>query len=35
MWWFTKFFADHLDIFYMYAEVGNNEWTEMQFKFQD
>jgi len=34
-WWLTKFFADHLDIFYMYAEMGNDERTEMQFKFQD
>jgi hypothetical protein len=28
-------FADHLDIFYMYAEMGNDELTEMQLKFQD
>jgi hypothetical protein len=34
-WWLTKFFADHLDIFYMYAEMGNDERTEMQLKFQD
>jgi len=34
-WWLTKFFANHLDIFYMYAEMGNNERTEMQLKFQD
>jgi SNF2 family DNA or RNA helicase len=34
-WWLTKFFADHLDIFYMYAEMGNNERTEMQLKFRD
>jgi SNF2 family DNA or RNA helicase len=34
-WWFTKFFADHLDIFYMYAEIDNDERTEMQLKFQD
>jgi len=34
-WWLTKFFADHLDIFYMYAEMGNDEYTEMQLKFQD
>jgi len=34
-WWLTKFFADHLDMFYMYAEMGNNECTEMQLKFQD
>jgi hypothetical protein len=35
MWRLTKFFVDHLDIFYMYAEMGNNECTEMQHKFQD
>jgi hypothetical protein len=34
-WWLIKFFADHLDIFYMYAEMGNDERTEMQLKFQD
>jgi hypothetical protein len=34
-WWLTKFVADHLDIFYMYAEMGNDERTEMQLKFQD
>jgi hypothetical protein len=34
-WWLTKFFADHLDIFDMYAEMGNNEHTEIQLKFQD
>jgi len=34
-WWLTKCFADHLDIFYMYAEMGNDERTEMLFKFQD
>jgi len=34
-WWLTKFFTDRLDIFYMYAEMGNNEWTEMRLKFQD
>jgi len=34
-WWLTQFFADHLDIFYMYAEMGNDERTEMQLKFQD
>jgi hypothetical protein len=31
----TKFFPDHLDIFYMYAEMGNDERTEMQLKFHD
>jgi len=34
-WWLTKFLADRLDIFYVYAEIGNNEGTEMQLKFQD
>jgi len=34
-WWLTKFFGDHLDIFYMYADMGNDERTEMQLKFQD
>jgi hypothetical protein len=34
-WWLTKFFADHLDIFYIYAEMGNDGRTEMQLKFQD
>jgi len=34
-WWLTKYFADILDIFYMFAEMGNHERTEMQLKFQD
>jgi len=34
-WWLTKFFADNLDIFYMFVEMGNDEHTEMQLKFQD
>jgi len=34
-WWLTKFFVDHLDVFYMYAAMGDNESTEMQLKFQD
>jgi len=34
-WWLTKFFADNVDIFHMYAEMGNDEHTEMQLKFQD
>jgi hypothetical protein len=34
-WWLTKFFADHVDIFYMYLEMGNAEQTEMQLKFHD
>jgi len=28
-WWLTMYFGDHLDIFYMYAEMGNNKCTEM------
>jgi len=34
-WWLTKFFADNVDLVHMYAKMGNNERTEMQFKFQD
>ena len=34
-WWLTQFFVDNLDIFYMFAEMGNDEPTEMQLKFQD
>jgi len=34
-WWLTQIFADHLDIFYMYAEMGNNVRTEMQLKLQE
>jgi len=34
-WWLTKFFVDIVDIFHMYAEMGNNERTEMQLKFQN
>jgi len=34
-WWLIHFFADNLDIFYMFAEMGNDERTEMQLKFQD
>jgi hypothetical protein len=26
---------DHVDIFNMYAQMGNHEFTEMQLKFQD
>jgi hypothetical protein len=33
--WLTKYFADNVDIFHMYAEMGNDERTEMQLKFQD
>jgi len=34
-WWLKKYFADHLAIFNMYAEMGNDERTDMQLKFQD
>jgi len=34
-WWLIKYFADNVDIFHMYAEMGNDERTEMQLKFQD
>jgi len=34
-WWLTKYFVDHVDIFHMYAEMGNDERTEMQLRFQD
>jgi SNF2 family DNA or RNA helicase len=27
--------VDHLDVFYMYAKMGNDERTEMPLKFQD
>jgi hypothetical protein len=32
--WLNKCFAVNLDIFYMFAEMSNNENTEMQLKFQ-
>jgi SNF2 family DNA or RNA helicase len=35
MWWLTKCFADHVDIFHMNAEMGNDERTEIQLWFQD
>jgi hypothetical protein len=34
-WWLTKFLADNVDIFHMYAEMDNDECTEMQLKFQE
>jgi len=33
-WWLTKYLADHVDIFHMYADMGTDERTEMQLKFQ-
>jgi hypothetical protein len=32
-WWLTKSFLDYLDIFHMYAEMGNHEHTKMQLRF--
>jgi len=34
-WWLTELFVEHLDIVYMYAEMGNDQRTEMQLTFQD
>jgi len=34
-WWLTKYFVDPVDIFHMYAEMGNDEYTQMWLKFQD
>jgi len=34
-WWLTKFFADDVDTVHMYAEMGNDEPTEMQLKSHD
>ena len=33
--WVMMFFVDNVDIFYMFAEIGNDDCTEMQLKFQD
>jgi hypothetical protein len=33
-WWLMKYVADNVDIFHMYAEMGNNERTAIQLKFQ-
>jgi len=33
--WLPKYFAGHVNIFHMYAEMGNEERTEMQLRFQD
>jgi hypothetical protein len=35
MWWLTIYFADHVDIFHMFAELGNDKRKEMQLIFQD
>jgi hypothetical protein len=34
-WWLTKFFAENVDIFHMYAEMGNDKRAEMQLKIQN
>jgi len=34
-WWLTKWFADHVAIFHLYAEMGNDERKEMKLKFHD
>jgi hypothetical protein len=34
-WLLTKYFADHVDKFHMFADMGNDKGTEMQLKFQD
>jgi len=31
--WRMKYFADHVDIFHMYAKMGNDKCTEMQLEF--
>ena len=33
--WLTEYFVGHVDIFHMYAELENDEHTEMQLNFQD
>ena len=33
-WWLAKYFVDHMDIWYMYTEMGNYTCKEMQLKFQ-
>jgi len=34
-WWLTKYFADHADVFHLWAEMGNDECTGVKLKFQD
>jgi hypothetical protein len=34
-WWLKMLIADQLNILYMYAEMGNDEHTQIQLKFQD
>jgi len=35
VWWLTKSLVNHIDSFIMYMEMGNNNHTEMQLRFQD
>jgi hypothetical protein len=32
-WWLTKFFANNVHIFYMFAEMVNDKHTEMELTF--
>jgi len=34
LWW-TKYFVDHVDWFFIYAEMGKTNWTEMHPKFEE
>lgn len=34
-WWLTKYLADHVNIFDMYAEMGIDECTEIEHNFHD
>ena len=34
-WWLTKLFMDHLDIFYMNLEMGNDGRSEIPLKFEN
>jgi len=34
-WWLMQIFADNMDIFHMYANMGDDGRTEIQHKFQD
>ena len=31
-WWLTKYFADHADVFHLWAEMGNDECTGVKLK---
>jgi len=32
-WWLTNCFVDHVDIFHIYVEMGNDECAQMPLKF--